>query len=90
MNSSSLLNDKFISIPKTQITNCKKKIFINIIHELIGDGKGLEKLSISIENLIDSMENFSSLLTNHQNEKLQELEKDLEKYFDFLSYRKKK
>lgn len=56
-----------------------KRILQEIIQELVEGANGLEKLSCSLNTLKESMDEFLKLSLREQNEKLEELEKDLQK-----------
>lgn len=70
---SSSIDDQSINSPH---------IFTDIVNELIKGAKGLDKLSCSLITFTNSIHNFIRLTNEKQNEKLDNLQNELEKYFE--------
>ena len=57
----------------------KTHIFTDIVNELIKGAKGLDKLSCSLANFTNSIHNFIRLTIEKQTERVEHLQKELEK-----------
>ncbi len=63
----------------------KTHIFTDIVNELIKGAKGLDKLSISLINFTNSIHQFIRLTIEKQNEKVDNLQNELEKYVQMIN-----
>ena len=77
---SSTPDEQSIISPHSQSIVSKTHIFTDIVNELIKGAKGLDKLSCSLVNFTNSIHNFIRLTIDKQNEKVDNLQQDLEKY----------
>jgi hypothetical protein len=76
---SSSTDDQSINSPHSV---SKTHIFTDIVNELIKGAKGLDKLSCSLINFTNSIHNFIRLTIEKQNEKVEHLQYELEKYVE--------
>ncbi|UJR13519.1 hypothetical protein I4U23_000533 [Adineta vaga] len=65
--------------PSNQSTITKTHIFSDIVNELIKGAKGLDKLSCSLVTFTNSIHDFIRLTIKKQNEKVEQLQRELEK-----------
>jgi hypothetical protein len=77
---SSTTDEQSIISPQSQTIVSKTHIFTDIVNELIKGAKGLDKLSYSLVNFTNSIHNFIRLAIDKQTEKVENLQRDLEKY----------
>jgi len=63
----------------------KTHVFTDIVNELIKGAKGLDKLSCSLINFTNSINNFIRLTIEKQNEKVENLQHELEKYVEKIN-----
>jgi hypothetical protein len=77
--SSSTTDEQSIISPHSQSIVSKTHIFTDIVNELIKGAKGLDKLSCSLITFTNSIHDFIRLTNEKQNEKVEQLQRELEK-----------